>query len=212
MSYTDVVICIGPFPFLETWPPIYRGQERTARDRLKASQVHHHVYFWYTPCLTDFTFEFIRRPTPPILSPSYWTFVKLTLVNETPPLLVMHYRHRESIPWYQAIDDIIIPLLTIQIHKFLKTWKNIVSVYNICVNNPLNIQNLTQNIQREMKKTNVTWIVSQKYKNKYHTIPIPICLFLFLFVYFKFGSETFRNCKKISCEHSHFLFNILRIL
>jgi hypothetical protein len=31
--------------------------------------------------LIDFTFEFIRRPTPPILSPSYWTFVKLTLVS-----------------------------------------------------------------------------------------------------------------------------------
>jgi hypothetical protein len=38
--------------------------------------------FRYTPCLTDFTFEFIRRPTPPILSPSYWTFVELTLVND----------------------------------------------------------------------------------------------------------------------------------
>jgi hypothetical protein len=45
MSYIDVVICIGPLPFLETWPPIYKGQERTVRDRLKASQVHHHVYF-----------------------------------------------------------------------------------------------------------------------------------------------------------------------
>jgi hypothetical protein len=36
MSYIDVVICIGPLPFLETWPPIYRGQERTVRDRLKS--------------------------------------------------------------------------------------------------------------------------------------------------------------------------------
>jgi hypothetical protein len=81
MSYTDVVICIGPLPFLETWPPIYRGQERTVRDKLKASQIHHHVYYRYTPCLTDFTFEFIRRPTPPILSPSSRTFVELTLVN-----------------------------------------------------------------------------------------------------------------------------------
>jgi hypothetical protein len=51
------------------------------RDRLKASQAHHHVYFRYTPYLTDFTFEFIRRPIPPILSPSYWTFVELTLVT-----------------------------------------------------------------------------------------------------------------------------------
>jgi hypothetical protein len=84
MSYTDVLICIGPLPFLETWPPIYRGQERTMRDRLK-SQVNHHVYFQYTPCLTDFTFEFIRCPIPPILSPSSRTFVELTLVNTNVP-------------------------------------------------------------------------------------------------------------------------------
>jgi hypothetical protein len=53
-------------------------------DRLKASQVNHHIYFQYTPCLTDFTFEFIRRPTPPILSPSSRIFVELTLVNWCP--------------------------------------------------------------------------------------------------------------------------------
>jgi hypothetical protein len=51
------------------------------RDKLEASQVHHHVYFRYTPCLTDFTFDFIRRPTLPILSPSSRTFVELTLVS-----------------------------------------------------------------------------------------------------------------------------------
>jgi hypothetical protein len=81
MSYVDVVIRIGPLLILGTWPPIYRGHEMTVRDRLKASQVYSYVYFRYTPCLTEFTFEFIRRPTPPILSPSYWTFVELTLVN-----------------------------------------------------------------------------------------------------------------------------------
>jgi hypothetical protein len=77
MSYTDIVIRNGPLPILETWPPIYRGQERMERDRLKASQVYTYVYFRYTPCLPDFTFEFIRCPTPLILSPSYWTFVEL---------------------------------------------------------------------------------------------------------------------------------------
>jgi hypothetical protein len=81
MSYVDIVIRPRPLPILETWPPIYRGQERTVRDRLKASQVYSYVYFRYTPCLTDFTFEFIRHPIPPILSPSYWTFVELTLVR-----------------------------------------------------------------------------------------------------------------------------------
>jgi hypothetical protein len=59
MSYTDIVIHTGPLPILETWPPIYRGQERMERDRLKAGQVDTYVYFQYTPCLTDFTFEFI---------------------------------------------------------------------------------------------------------------------------------------------------------
>jgi hypothetical protein len=81
MSYVDIVICIGPLPILETWPPIYMGQERTERDKLRVNQSSPYVYFQYTPCLTDFTFEFIRRPTPPILSPSYWTFVELTLVT-----------------------------------------------------------------------------------------------------------------------------------
>jgi hypothetical protein len=47
-------------------------------DRLKASQVYTHVSFQQTPCLTDFTFEFIRRPITPILSPSSRTFVELT--------------------------------------------------------------------------------------------------------------------------------------
>jgi hypothetical protein len=82
MSYVDIVICIGSLLILETWPPIYRGQERMVKDRLKASQVYYYVYFRYTPCLTDFIFEFIRRPTPPILSPSYWIFVELTLIND----------------------------------------------------------------------------------------------------------------------------------
>jgi hypothetical protein len=33
------VICTEPEPILETWPPIYRGQEGTVQGRLKASQV-----------------------------------------------------------------------------------------------------------------------------------------------------------------------------
>jgi hypothetical protein len=77
----SIVICIGSLPIPETWPPIYRGQEGTVRDILKASQVYTHVYFRWIPCLTDFTFEYIRRPISPILSPSSRTFVELTLVN-----------------------------------------------------------------------------------------------------------------------------------
>jgi hypothetical protein len=88
MFYVDIIICIGSLPILEIWPPIYRGQERTVRDRLRENQVYSYVYFQYAPCVTEFTFEIIRRPTLPILSPSSRTFVGLTLVmyiEEHPP-------------------------------------------------------------------------------------------------------------------------------
>jgi hypothetical protein len=75
------VICVGPYPILETWPPIYRGQEGTVKGRLKASQVEHPSYFRYTLISTNFTFEFMRCPISPILSPSSRTFVELTLVT-----------------------------------------------------------------------------------------------------------------------------------
>jgi hypothetical protein len=103
MSYVDTVICIGSLLILETWPPIYRGQERTVRDRLKASQVNTHVYFRYTPCLTDFTFEFIRRPISPILSPSSRTFVELTLINRINQELIAKHKKETAELW----DDIL---------------------------------------------------------------------------------------------------------
>jgi hypothetical protein len=82
MSYVDIVICIGSHPILETWPSIYRGQERTVRDRLKASQVLHPCLLLLYTLFDKFFFEFIRRPISPILSPSSRTFVELTLVRE----------------------------------------------------------------------------------------------------------------------------------
>jgi hypothetical protein len=67
MSYTDTVICIKPNRFLETWPRIYRGQERPVRDRLRVSQVDHHICSQYTPCLTD---PYLRvHPMPYSLDP-----------------------------------------------------------------------------------------------------------------------------------------------
>jgi hypothetical protein len=42
------------------------------------------VYFRYTSISTNFTFEFIRRPISPILSPSSRTFAELTLVSWVP--------------------------------------------------------------------------------------------------------------------------------
>jgi hypothetical protein len=81
MLHIDIVICIGSLPILETWPPIYRGQERMVGIDWKQAKFIFTYYFWYTPCLTDLTFEFIQRPTPPILSPSSRTFVELTLIR-----------------------------------------------------------------------------------------------------------------------------------
>jgi hypothetical protein len=65
MSYTDIVICIGPNRFLETWPPIYRGQERPVMNRLSVSQVDHHVYSRYTPYLIDLYLRVHSTPYSP---------------------------------------------------------------------------------------------------------------------------------------------------
>jgi hypothetical protein len=65
MSYIDIVKCIRPDRFLETRPPIYRGQERLVRDRLRVSQVDHHVYSRYTPCLTDLYLRVHPMPYSP---------------------------------------------------------------------------------------------------------------------------------------------------
>jgi hypothetical protein len=65
MSYIDIVICTGPDRFLETWPPIYGGQERPVRDRLRVSQVDHHIYSWYTPCSTDLYLPVHPMPCSP---------------------------------------------------------------------------------------------------------------------------------------------------
>jgi hypothetical protein len=40
LPYVDIIICVGSHLILLTWPSIYRGQEGTMWDRLKASQVH----------------------------------------------------------------------------------------------------------------------------------------------------------------------------
>jgi hypothetical protein len=129
MSYANVVICIGPLPFLETWPPIYRGQERTVRDRLKASQVDHHVHFRYAPCLTDFTFKFIRRPTSPILSPSSRIFVELTLVNRSLTLqhtaesIVTLSLHLHHVPQADMLECRLEILLIVPLRiKILHVW------------------------------------------------------------------------------------------
>jgi hypothetical protein len=39
ISYTNIVMHIEPDRILETWPPIYRGQERPDRERLRLSQL-----------------------------------------------------------------------------------------------------------------------------------------------------------------------------
>jgi hypothetical protein len=100
------------------------------RDRLKASQVHHHVYFRYTPCLTDFTFEFIRRPTTPILSPSYWTFVELTLVNNT-----LCYSDISKQFWHFSKQHPCFPIILSEFRIHSNAWTNLKSVTLRLVNN-----------------------------------------------------------------------------
>jgi hypothetical protein len=70
MSYVDIVICIRPLPILETWPPIYRGQERTVRDRLKASQVYSTFTFD-----THIVWLIYRRVHPTPYSPDPKSFI-----------------------------------------------------------------------------------------------------------------------------------------
>jgi hypothetical protein len=61
------VICIEPDPILETWPPIYRGQEGMVEGRLKASQVEHPSLL---SIYTYFDLLYLRvHPTPYLPDP-----------------------------------------------------------------------------------------------------------------------------------------------
>jgi hypothetical protein len=66
--YTNIVICIEPDRILETWPPIYRGQERLARDRLRLSQSSTTLILnthQISPCLTDLYLRVHPAPSSP---------------------------------------------------------------------------------------------------------------------------------------------------
>jgi hypothetical protein len=63
------------------------------------------VYFRYTLISTNLTFEFIRRPLPPILSPSSRTFVELTLVNDTPTSIVEAYAAPDADDWKEDVHN-----------------------------------------------------------------------------------------------------------
>jgi hypothetical protein len=68
ISYIDNVIYIEPDPILETWPPIYRGQERPARDRLILSQLRTTLILnthETLPCLTDLYLRVHPTPSSP---------------------------------------------------------------------------------------------------------------------------------------------------
>jgi hypothetical protein len=52
----SIVICIEPNRILETWPPIYRGQERPAKDRLRLNQLSTSLFsntHQILPCLSE---------------------------------------------------------------------------------------------------------------------------------------------------------------
>jgi hypothetical protein len=74
-SYIDTVICIEPNRILETWPPIYRGQEKPARARLRLSQLSTTLILnthQTSPCLTDLYLR--AHPTP--FSPDPKSFIE----------------------------------------------------------------------------------------------------------------------------------------
>jgi hypothetical protein len=68
ISYADTVICIKTDRILETWPPIYRGQERPARDRLRLSQLNTTLILHtriIMACLTDLYLRVHLTPSSP---------------------------------------------------------------------------------------------------------------------------------------------------
>jgi hypothetical protein len=79
-SYTDIVICIEPDRILETWPPIYRGQERPARDRLRLSQLST-TFILNThetlPCLTNLYLRVHPMPSAPDPKSFIWDICRV---------------------------------------------------------------------------------------------------------------------------------------
>jgi hypothetical protein len=75
ISYTNIVICIEPDQILETWPPIYRGQERPARDKLRLSQLSTSLFSTHTKfCLFCLNLYLRVHPTPS--SPDRKSFIQ----------------------------------------------------------------------------------------------------------------------------------------
>jgi hypothetical protein len=91
MSYADIVICVGPLPILETWPPIYRGQERTVRDGLRVSQSS-------PPRLlsihTLFTWSYLRVHLTPYFPDPKSFILDICRVNPRQSPIVAPYRPR----------------------------------------------------------------------------------------------------------------------
>jgi hypothetical protein len=73
-------------------------------DILKASQVLHPRLLSWPPCLTEFTFEFIRRPVSPIISPSSRTFVEFNPRHQAMCFSIglPSFLHKERVPSIQS--------------------------------------------------------------------------------------------------------------
>jgi hypothetical protein len=84
ISYADIVILVEPDRILETWPPIYRGQERPTRDRLRLSQL---IARLFSPHITFrlvcliFNLRVHLKPSSPYPKSLSKTFAELTIVN-----------------------------------------------------------------------------------------------------------------------------------
>jgi hypothetical protein len=70
-----IVICIEPDRFFETWPPIYRGQERPARDKLRLSELFTSLFSTCTK-FRIVRLNFYLRVYPTLSSPNSKSFIK----------------------------------------------------------------------------------------------------------------------------------------
>jgi hypothetical protein len=110
----------------------------------------------------------------------------------------------ENIVWSHSSYATMLLIQKFQILSDKKYWNKFVDVHKMCPHNSCKFWNQNRNVLRETIKTNC-------YVN---SIILIFCLFvtlfmfdfsfLFLLVYFEFGSENFRDCKDVSCEHPQF--------
>jgi hypothetical protein len=104
-----------------------------------------------------------------------WSYVK-KFTKKFTILLMGKYHMIPHVIWYHATTPQILNL------QPLKNSKNFFLAFTTCVYIPYDLQNKIWHIHREIKKTNLTWILSQKDKSTNETIHMSICLFFSMYI------------------------------